>query len=141
MAPVPLVSILSRLLTGGGGGRPSPSPPPHTSAADMEGPKEGGAHVPESNTTADVGGPKEGAQAPESTTTDMSSTTSGTTTSGGGGGGCPFGFGNNAPSPPPPPLFGRQRIQLLYEQYIHLPALRDVRFSLASQPSQHTHRI
>ncbi len=53
-------------------------------------------------------------------------------------GGCPFGFTSSSSTattatttaddapPPPPPLFGRKRVILLYEQYIHLPALRDV---------------
>ena len=59
---------------------------------------------------------------------------------GGGGGGCPFlssstswaGAGTDdrdvkaAPTPPPPPLFGRKKVQMLYEHYISLPALRAV---------------
>lgn len=68
------------------------------------------------------------------------------------GSGCPFGFGAAAapafpaspepeaeragglvsPPPLPPPLFGQKKVMLLYEQYIHLPALRDVRTCPAS---------
>lgn len=56
-----------------------------------------------------------------------------------GSSGCPFGFGaanqeeveaahsHADVGAPPPPLFGRQKVVHLYEQYIHLPALRNVR--------------
>lgn len=56
---------------------------------------------------------------------------------------CPFGFGGGGGpveaqeekgegGSHPPPLFGRQRVQVLYEKYIHLPALRDVSESICS---------
>lgn len=64
----------------------------------------------------------------------VSTSTTSTTSSSSG---CPFGFGGPmivesgsepaAPQPLPPPLFGQKKVQLLYERYIHLDALRDVR--------------
>lgn len=61
------------------------------------------------------------------------------------GGGCPFMSkaanhkaqeeqdkldSENLTSNVPPPLFGRKKVILLYEQYIHLPALKKVSFQI-----------
>lgn len=70
----------------------------------------------------------------EGTSRSHISTTTSTISSSGG---CPFGFGGPmivesgsepaAPQPLPAPLFGQKKVQLLYERYIHLDALSDVR--------------